>query len=100
MGNDMRKEWNDAMVVDIGSGVKVGSWADNPCYYVDAIDGKRMALLAGPFRTLEEAEKHKDSARKLAFDLDPKAPWYLYGCCRRQDGYKTGILNSRLGLSI
>lgn len=77
---------------------KLGSWVDDPCFYVDAVDGTRVALLVGPFRTLEEAEAVKEKAVRFAVDQsgDPKAVFYAYGCCKWPNGYKDGILNKEI----
>ena len=76
-----------------------GNWTDGECFYVDAIDGDRYVLLAGPFRTLPEAEARLDEARELAVNSsDPKAWFYLYGCCKRRNGYREGKFNAKLGL--
>ena len=82
--------------------MKIGSWADEACFYVDAIDGKRVALLAGPFRTLSEAEALKDDVMRFAIDKsgDPKAVWYAYGCCKWVNGYRDGVLNKAMGIHV
>ena len=76
-----------------------GNWTNEECFYVDAVDGKRFVVLAGPFRTLPEAEARLDEARELAVNSgDPKAWFYLYGCCKRPNGYQEGKFNVKLGL--
>lgn len=70
----------------------------NEAYYVSVIDAGRFRLLAGPFPTHEEAEKHVEPARKIAYERDPWAWFYAYGTCMVQDGHKTGLLNEELGL--
>lgn len=69
-------------------------------YYVSISDGKKKALLAGPFR-----DDHKRAlamvkdAKKMAQALDFKAVFYSYGTMRTTYEYnKPGILNKRLGL--
>jgi len=39
-----------------------------------------------------------DKARKLANALDPKSWFYGWGTARRENGYKEGVLNGRLGI--
>lgn len=76
-----------------------GNWTDGECFYVDAVDGKRFVLLAGPFQTLKEAETRLDEARELAISSgDPKAWFYAYGCCKLPNGYREGKFNAKLGL--
>ena len=77
---------------------KRGNWTDDPCYYVDALDGKRIALVAGPFRTKEEAAAILDRARTVAYAVDPMSWFYNWGSCRWKNGYREGALNDRLGL--
>lgn len=79
--------------------MKRGNWTDNPCYYVDAVDGNRLALLAGPFQTLPEAQTLVDKCNKLAQDYgDPRAWFYAYGTCKMPNGHREGLFNSQLGL--
>jgi len=75
-----------------------GNWTDGESFYVDAVDGKRVALLAGPFRTLSEAEALVDRARALAVDVDPRAWFYAFGCSKWANGHREGRLNKELGL--
>lgn len=51
-------------------------------YYVSVIDGKKSGMLLGPFDTHEAALANVDRGTKLAYDADPKAPWYAYGTCK------------------
>ena len=64
-------------------------------YFVDAVDGKRVSLLLGPFATHAEALVMVDPARTLACELDPWAHFYRFGTCRVVTS-KTGILNHKL----
>jgi len=75
-----------------------GNWTDGECFYVDAVDGARVALLAGPFRTLAEAEQHTKRARVLAVDYDAKAWFYAFGCSKWANGYREGKFNKELGI--
>ena len=70
-------------------------------YYVTAIDGKRHARLAGPFRDDHRgALDMVDAAKRLAQELDPKAVFYAFGTCRTDYAYdRPGVLNGRLGLA-
>jgi len=69
-------------------------------FYVDAVDGDRIVLLAGPFQSLEEAEKFIEPVRELAMSFgDPKAFWYSYGCSKwKAEVAKQGKFNKELGL--
>jgi hypothetical protein len=73
-------------------------WADDPCYYVSVIDGPRYALLAGPFRTHEQALSLVDKTRDIACKVDPKGWFYAYGTVKMINGHRTGSLNKHLGL--
>ncbi len=43
-------------------------WMEYPCFYVSAFEGiSRITLLAGPYRTTEQAEFAVDAARTLGF---------------------------------
>lgn len=74
------------------------SWKDGECFYVDAVDGGRVALLAGPFRTLKAAEKHVERAKMLALNCDLKAWFYAYGCSKWANGHRVGRFNKDLGI--
>lgn len=67
-------------------------------YYVSMVDGKRTALLLGPFKDNHQAALDKvDEGQKMAYDLDPRAPFYAFGTVRMPDDYtKPGVLNQRL----
>lgn len=77
---------------------KIGNWTDSPCYYVDCIDGPKVAMIAGPFKTKEEAKLMLDPARDLGCKVDPKAWFYNWGTCKRVNGYRQGILNRQLNI--
>lgn len=51
-------------------------------YYVSALEGRRFALLLGPYPTHAEALGFVDAARLCAVALDPRAVWWAYGTCR------------------
>lgn len=69
-------------------------------YYVSAVDGKKQALLAGPFRDDHEgALAMVRDAKKLAQEFDIKAAFYSYGTVRTEYSYhKPGMFNRQLGL--
>ena len=69
-------------------------------YYVSAIDGKRYALLLGPFRDDHKAALAMvDKAQARAMQVDIKAPWYSYGTCRLEHGTgKPGVFNAYFGV--
>ena len=78
------------------SAIALGNWTDEPCYYVDAVDGDQCALLAGPFRTHDAALECVDAAKRLAQVRDVKSVFYAFGTCKTPDGHYTGILNDEL----
>jgi hypothetical protein len=67
-------------------------------FYVSMIRGKRVAILAGPLTTHDEALGYVESARKLASKIDPWTDFDLFGTCSRPVADITGALNARLGL--
>lgn len=73
-------------------------WTDNPCYYVDCINGPKVAMIAGPFKTKEEAKLMLNPARDLGCKVDPKAWFYNWGTCKRDNGYRQGVLNRQLNI--
>ena len=48
-------------------------------FYVTVRDGPRTGYLLGPYRTHREALAQVDRGRSLAYDADPRAPFYAYG---------------------
>lgn len=52
-----------------------------PGFYVTCIDEEtdRRAVLAGPFRTHQEALERVDACRRAACERYPAAHWYLFG---------------------
>ncbi len=72
-------------------------------YYVSVIDGRRKAVLLGPFLNDHAAALNQvDAVRKKAMDLDPKAAFYSFGTCRIPDDdtvpIRAGLLNQFFGL--
>ena len=67
-------------------------------YYVSAIDGPKVYLLAGPYETHQEALDLVDQCNELSQSLDDRAFWFAYGTCRVKDTeyVKPGILNDML----
>jgi len=52
-------------------------------YYVSVVDGKRTALLLGPFTNDHaKALSMVDAVRAKAEELDPRAIWYAFGTVR------------------
>ena len=76
-----------------------GNWTDKECFYVSVIDGNRYNLLAGPFKDHQSALDKVDEVKEVALNYgDPKAYFYAYGTCKVPNGYREGILNSKIGL--
>lgn len=72
-------------------------------YYVTMIRdpgaNQRVARLAGPFDTHEEALSHVDAAKKHAYEVDPKSAFDAFGTAGvESDNHKPGTLNERLGV--
>lgn len=69
-------------------------------YYVTLINGRRVAWLAGPFKTRGEAAAVRDRAWKLAEQIDPWAHFYVCGTGSRPHvpWNKKGVLNAQLGV--
>jgi hypothetical protein len=70
-------------------------------YYVSIIRDKRKGLLAGPFATHTEALAMVDRARDMAYEVDSRAWFDLFGTCSlpRDLSNPKGVLNSRLGVA-
>lgn len=45
----------------------------------DSFRGPEYRLLAGPFRTQEEAQEQVNRVSRKAQDYDPNAAWYSFG---------------------
>ena len=77
----------------------------NGGFYVSMIreagtKAQRVALLAGPFDTHDEALALVDRATNLAFEVDPWSGFDAFGTVRMKDEYrKPGVLNARLGIA-
>lgn len=72
-------------------------------YYVTMIrdpgKNQRVARLAGPFDTHEEALSHVDAAKEHAYEVDPRSAFDAFGTsCIESDNHKPGVLNEHLGI--
>lgn len=69
-------------------------------YYVSALDGRRAALLAGPFAHHDAALDAVDAVRLAAQEVTPLAVWWAFGTCRREPSASAprGHLNAAVGL--
>ena len=71
-------------------------------YYVSVVrSAKQRGLLAGPFRTHDEALAHVDRAKTLACEIDPWCDFDAFGTCSLP--YKAtnpiGALNRELAIN-
>lgn len=71
-------------------------WIDHECYYIDCIDAGRVALVAGPYRTLDEAEADRSAVQELAYKVDDRSWFYLWGTCKVINGHRSGVLNDKI----
>lgn len=78
--------------------MKRGNWTDKVCFYVSVVDGKRFAVVAGPFRTHPEALSMVDSAIEAGHKVDPKSHFYAWGTVKMKNGHREGKLNTQLGI--
>ena len=71
-------------------------------YYVSLVRGPRIALLAGPFDTEEQARNTVDAAVKLANEYDQWSWFDSFGTCSlpRFPWNPKGKLNSKIGLDV
>ena len=72
-------------------------------YYVSVRDGKRAALLLGPFTDDHQAALDMvDAVRAKSAEIDPRAVFYSYGTCRvwgvDRVPIRPGSLNRYFGL--
>jgi len=75
-----------------------GNWTDQESFYVSVIDGPRFNLLAGPFRTHQEALGMVEKTRTEGEKHDPRAHFYGFGTVKMKDGHREGFLNQYLGI--
>lgn len=68
-------------------------------FYVTMVRGDRVARLAGPFDTKEEAEAMKPRAQDEANKADPRSAFDAFGVSGiTSESHKPGKLNERLGI--
>ena len=68
-------------------------------FYVTMVRGDRVARLAGPFDTKEEAEAMKPRAQDEANKADPRSAFDAFGVSGiTSENHKPGTLNERLGI--
>jgi len=71
-------------------------------FYCTMIRGNRVAWLAGPFDTKEEADARVPDARRAAEEADPRSAWDAFGVTRLEreidKPLPPGVLNEILGL--
>lgn len=66
-------------------------------YFVSMINGKRTALLVGPYATHQEALAMVDKAKEKAIQLNLWCVFYTFGTCKiESDSLPTGKLNEQL----
>lgn len=68
-------------------------------YYVSAVEGKRYAVLLGPYATHAEALELVDVGRLEAVARDPRAIWWAFGTCRLPPDHPNpprGVLHAHL----
>ena len=66
-------------------------------YYVSVLNGSKRGLLAGPYKTHQEALDMVEPAKKLAQEVDSWDWFYAFGTCKTPDGYAgQGVLNDLL----
>ena len=75
-----------------------GNWTDDPCFYVDCVEGEKVAMLAGPYATHAEALAALPAVKIVAQQVDARAHWYAFGTCRTPNGWREGVLNHTLGI--
>ncbi len=73
--------------------MKRDNWTDKPCFYVSIIDGPKFNVVAGPFRTHQEAIGMVEPARKVGHNHDPRSHFYGWGTVKMADGHREGNLN-------
>ena len=67
-------------------------------YYVSAINGSKVHLMAGPYELHADALATVDKARDIAVDHDPRAWWMQWGTVRVEGCEQIGQLH-KLGLT-
>lgn len=82
----------------MGTNSNRGNWTDNPCFYVSIKDAGKFNVVAGPFKTHQEALDKVDIAIKVGQETDPKSWFYSWGTVKIQNGHRDGCLNNKLGI--
>ncbi len=77
---------------------KRNNWTDNPCYYVSVKNDSQTGILAGPFKTHQDAIDMVEQCRAYADKLDSMAHFYAFGTCKLDNGYREGLFNGNLKL--
>ena len=63
-------------------------------YFVSAMDGDQFWLMAGPYKTHQEAADAVDTVREITCDHDGRGCFYAWGTCRLEvNSGKVGSLN-------
>jgi hypothetical protein len=63
-------------------------------YFVSAMDGDQFWLMAGPYKTHDEALGAVCAVREIACDHDPRGCFYAWGTCRLDENCgRIGALN-------
>lgn len=65
------------------------STTDCNFYFVSVVDGRRKALLAGPYLTHDEALLQVAKVSRLAEEADPRSAWYAFGTAGSDLPHKT-----------
>lgn len=78
--------------------MKRNNWTDNPCYYVSIVDGQKFNVVAGPFRTHQQAIDTVEPAKEVGRKVDPKSHFYAWGTVKLKTGHKEGCLNAHLNI--
>jgi hypothetical protein len=70
-------------------------------YYVSIIEGRKYALLSGPYPDHTTALALVDKAREIVLPMDPRAHFYAFGTSRMKDpNYNRAGVLQRLGWSL
>lgn len=68
-------------------------------FYVTIKRGARTGWLAGPFPTEPEARATIPQARDIAYDIDPRSHWDLFGTAKLEaPNLPPGSLNKKIGM--
>jgi hypothetical protein len=71
-----------------GAGTYCGPQTDL-AFFVTAVDGPRVAFVAGPYRTHLDAVSVFHGVCREAERLDPRATWYSFGTARARKDQKS-----------